>query len=52
LALIGGEPIGPRRMNWNFVASSAELIDQARKRWAAGDWPQVPGETARIELPR
>ena len=52
LALIGGEPIGPRRMNWNFVASSAELIDQARQRWAAGDWPQVPGETARIELPR
>ena len=52
LVLIGGEPIGPRRMNWNFVASSAELIDQARQRWAAGDWPQVPGETARIELPR
>ncbi|MGG2397022.1 pirin family protein [Pseudomonas sp. SH1-B] len=52
LALIGGEPIGPRRMNWNFVASNAELIDQARQRWAAGDWPQVPGETTRIELPR
>ena len=52
LALIGGEPIGPRRINWNFVATSAELIDQARQRWAAGDWPQVPGETTRIELPR
>lgn len=52
LALIGGEPIGPRRINWNFVATSAELIDQARQRWDAGDWPQVPGETARIELPR
>ena len=52
LALIGGEPIGPRRMNWNFVASTPELIDQARQRWAAGDWPQVPGETTRIELPR
>lgn len=52
LALIGGEPIGPRRINWNFVATTPELIDQARKRWAAGDWPQVPGETTRIELPR
>jgi hypothetical protein len=52
LALIGGEPIGPRRINWNFVATTPELIDQARQRWAAGDWPQVPDETTRIELPR
>lgn len=52
LALIGGEPIGPRRMNWNFVASTPQLIDQARQRWAASDWPTVPGETTRIELPR
>lgn len=52
VALIGGEPLGPRRMNWNFVASDAALIDQARARWAAGDWPQVAGESTRIELPR
>lgn len=52
LALIGGEPIGPRRMNWNFVSSDPALIDQARTRWAAGDWPKVPGESVRIELPR
>ncbi|AYC33322.1 pirin family protein [Pseudomonas cavernae] len=50
--MIGGEPLGPRRMNWNFVASDPELIEQARQRWAAGDWPRVPGETERIELPR
>lgn len=50
--LIGGEALdGPRRMNWNFVASDPALIDQARNRWAAGDWPTVPGETGRIELP-
>lgn len=50
--LIGGAPLdGPRRMNWNFVASDPELIVQARARWAAGDWPSVPGETGRIELP-
>ncbi|MCY1559955.1 hypothetical protein D9M68_970410 [compost metagenome] len=53
LVMIGGEPLdGQRRMNWNFVSSSPELIDQARSRWAAGDWPVVPGETSRIELPR
>ncbi|MDD1964919.1 pirin family protein [Pseudomonas putida] len=50
--LIGGAPLdGPRRMNWNFVASDPALIDQARAKWAAGDWPTVPGEVARIELP-
>lgn len=53
LVLIGGAPLdGPRRMNWNFVASDVALIDQARAKWAAGDWPTVPGETERIELPR
>ncbi|MBK5001696.1 pirin family protein [Pseudomonas sp. S31] len=53
LVLIGGAPLdGPRRMNWNFVASDPEVIEQARVRWAAGDWPVVPGESARIELPR
>lgn len=52
LVLIGGAPLdGPRRMNWNFVASDPELIEQARARWAAGDWPVVLGETSRIELP-
>lgn len=52
LAMIGGEPLdSPRRMNWNFVASTPELIEQARSRWAAGDWPKVPGESTRIELP-
>lgn len=50
--LIGGAALdGPRRMNWNFVASDPALIEQARERWAAGDWPTVAGETERIELP-
>ena len=53
LVLIGGAPLdGPRRMNWNFVASDPGLIEAARARWAAGDWPVVPGESGRIELPR
>ncbi|WP_024694129.1 pirin family protein [Pseudomonas syringae] len=50
--LIGGAPLdGPRRMNWNFVASDPALIENARNRWASGDWPTVAGEPGRIELP-
>lgn len=51
LVIIGGEPLGPRRINWNFVSTDSQLIDQARQSWAAQDWPRVPGETERIELP-
>jgi redox-sensitive bicupin YhaK (pirin superfamily) len=51
LALIGGEPLGPRRMYWNFVASDAALLEQAKQHWATWDWPRVPGESARITLP-
>ncbi|WP_068827797.1 pirin family protein [Pseudomonas sp. BMS12] len=51
LALIGGEPLGPRRMYWNFVASEAALLERAKQDWAAWNWPKVPGETERIPLP-
>ena len=33
---LGGEPLGPRYIDWNFVSSSKERIDQARADWAAG----------------
>lgn len=52
LVLIGGQSLGPRRINWNFVASDPALIEQARQRWQNHDWPEVPGERTRIELPR
>lgn len=51
LVLIGGEPLGPRRMYWNFVASDAERLEKAKRDWATWNWPRVPGESARIELP-
>jgi len=51
--VFGGAPLdGPRRINWNFVASDPAAIDEARRKWAARDWPTVPGEVDRIELPR
>ena len=33
---LGGEPIGPRYMEWNFVSSRKERIDQAKADWRAG----------------
>jgi redox-sensitive bicupin YhaK (pirin superfamily) len=50
--LLGGEPLeGPRYINWNFVASSAERIEQARNDWREGRFAQVPGEHEFIPLP-
>lgn len=49
--LLGGEPVGPRFLWWNFVSSSAERIEQAAQDWQAGRFPPVPGETERIALP-
>jgi len=52
LMLLGGEPMdGPRFLSWNFVASSEERIEQAKRDWQAGLFPQVPGETEFIPLP-
>src|SRR5690606_39168794 len=33
---LGGEPLGPRFIDWNFVSSSKERIEQARADWRAG----------------
>jgi redox-sensitive bicupin YhaK (pirin superfamily) len=51
LMLLGGEPVGPRFMWWNFVSSRTERIDQAAEDWKAGRFPPVPGETDFIPLP-
>jgi len=33
---LGGEPVGPRHIEWNFVSSSRERIEQAKADWRAG----------------
>lgn len=39
IMLLGGATMdGPRFIWWNFVASSRDRIDAARKAWRAGDW--------------
>ncbi len=34
--LLGGEPVGPRFLYWNFVSSSQERLEQAKEDWKAG----------------
>lgn len=52
VALIGGDPIGPRFMWWNFVSSRKQRIDQAAADWEAQRFAPVPGETEFIPLPQ
>lgn len=33
---VGGEPVGRRFIDWNFVSSSKERIEQAKADWRAG----------------
>lgn len=36
LMLLGGEPVGERFIEWNFVSSSKARIEQAKADWRAG----------------
>ena len=57
LMLLGGEPVGPRFIEWNFVSSSKERIEQAKADWRAGrmklpdldhhEWIPLPGDPER-----
>ncbi|MBB3060079.1 pirin family protein [Microbulbifer rhizosphaerae] len=52
LALIGGESLGERYVDWNFVSSRKERIDRARADWENGNFPLVPGDEKEfISLP-
>lgn len=44
LAIIGGEHLGKRYIDWNFVSSSKERIEKAKEDWKAGVFPKVPGD--------
>lgn len=44
IAIIGGEHMGQRYIDWNFVSSRKERIEQARQDWQAGRFPRVPGD--------
>jgi redox-sensitive bicupin YhaK (pirin superfamily) len=59
--LLGGEPIGPRFIEWNFVSSSQARIDDAKADWRAGrmtlpvhdtdEWIPLPPDPAALANP-
>ncbi len=50
--LLGGAKLdGERHIWWNFVSSSKDRIEQAKRDWRQGRFAQVPGETEFIPLP-
>ena len=52
--LLGGEAFTtPRHVWWNFVHSSRDAIDQAKRDWTDGKFPTVPGDEEEfIPLPQ
>lgn len=52
--LLGGEAFTtPRHVWWNFVSSSRERINLAKRDWEQGRFPLVPGDSdEHIPLPR
>ena len=59
LMILGGPDVGERHVEWNFVSSRKERIEQAKADWRAsiaGDWTDTPftmppGEDEYIPLP-
>ena len=43
--LLGGAPLdGPRHIWWNFVSSSRERIERAKREWKDGAFGKIPGD--------
>lgn len=52
IAVIGGERMGKRFIEWNFVSSRKERIEQAKADWKGQRFPKVPGDEVEfIPLP-
>lgn len=50
--LFGGEPFPEERfIYWNFVATSQERIEAAKRRWHERRFPEIEGETGHVPLP-
>jgi redox-sensitive bicupin YhaK (pirin superfamily) len=51
MLLGGAKTDGERFIWWNFVASSRERIEEAKRLWREQRFPRIPGETEFIPLP-
>ena len=51
--IFGGEPFPEERfINWNFVSSSKERIQQAKEDWINQKFPKIPGESDFVPYPK
>lgn len=51
--IFGGEPFPEERfINWNFVSSSKERIQQAKEDWINQKFPMIPGESDFVPYPK
>ena len=46
--LLGGAPVGKRHIWWNFVSSSKERIEQAKRDWREGMFGKIPGDDVEV----
>ncbi len=44
IALIGGEDVGERFIEWNFVSTTKARIEQAKKDWVDGHFPVIESD--------
>jgi len=44
IAILGGDRLSPRHMEWNFVSSRKERIVQAKQDWQSGNFARVIGD--------
>lgn len=53
LMILGGAAMdGPRYILWNFVSSSKERLQEAKRQWQQGEFPAVPGDDGKpIPIP-
>ncbi len=50
--IFGGAPFPEERfIEWNFVATNRELIEQAKENWRQGRFAGVANETVKVPLP-
>jgi redox-sensitive bicupin YhaK (pirin superfamily) len=51
VVVVGGAPVGMRHIWWNFVSSSQERIERAKRDWSSGVMEKVPDDDEFIPLP-
>jgi redox-sensitive bicupin YhaK (pirin superfamily) len=44
IALIGGENLGKRYIDWNFVSSNKQRLEQAKQQWIDRQFPKIAND--------